>query len=241
MSISISLCNVLVSAFEYLLTWSGSDIFISCATVSPPRVTAPPFTLGDVLQARKAHYTQFPSRAPSEGGVPAAFGTLQTINALPFAYCNRPASASSTPVALMHPIFGKFVDECRTYVPTEKDNTFVANLSRSMSGFFADETARRDAFISLFNQYCIQLNPAEITSTKYRTDGHATESGYMYLLSEAKPELAGGTAEPYFQSVLYYRASCKVQKPGDSISVLPCFLIFYCGANQTRKCYLCLY
>ena len=210
-------------------------------TVSPIHQTVPSPALGDVLQARKVHYKQFPSRAPSEGGVPAAFGMLQTMNPLPFAYCNRPASASSTPVTLMHPIFGKFVDECRTHAPTEKDSVFVANLSRIMSGFFEDEKKRRDAFIQLFSQYSIQLEAADILSTSYRTDGHATENGYMYFLSEAKPELAGGSAEPYFQSILYYRASCKVQKPGDNISVLPCFLIFYCGANQTRERYSCLY
>jgi hypothetical protein len=135
----------------------------------------------------------------------------------------------------MHSIYGKFVDKCRTYVPTEKDNAFIANLLRSMSEFFVNEDVCRDAFISLFNQYSIRLNPVEITSTKYRTDGHAMENGYsyMYLLSEAKPELAGGTAEPSFQNVLYYRASCKVQKPGDNISVSP--LVMFPARLQAKS------
>lgn len=198
--------------------------------VSSPRKVVPSSTFGDLLHARADHYTQFPSRAPSDQAVPAEFGKLQTMNILPLSYCNRPAAASSTPVALMHPIFGRYVDECNNYTPTEEDNAFIANLSKCMSGFFEDERKRRDAFIDLFRQYGVDLHAADIMSTPYRTDGHATQNGYMYCLSEAKPELAAGSAEPYLQSILYYRASCKSRRPGDCISVLPCFLIFYCGA-----------
>ena len=199
-------------------------------SVSSSRKTVPSSTFGDLLYTRADHYTQFPSRAPSDQAVPAEFEKLQIMNPLPLAYCNRPAAASSTPVTLMHPIFGRFVDECNAYVPTKDDNAFIANLSKCMSGFFEDERKRRDAFIDLFRQYGVYLHAADIMSTPYRMDGHATQNGYMYCLSEAKPELAAGSAEPYLQSILFYRASCKFWRPGDCISVLPFLFIFYCGA-----------
>lgn len=135
--------------------------------VSSPRKVVPSSTFGDLLHARADHYTQFPSRAPSDQVVPAEFGKLQTMNLLPLSYCNRPAAASSTPVALMHPIFGRFVDECNNYTPTEEDNAFIANLSKCMSGFFEDERKRRDAFIDLFRQYGVK----ECQSTA-QSEGH---------------------------------------------------------------------
>src|SRR5882762_3396273 len=98
--------------------------------------------------------------------------------------------------------------------------------------FLEDERKRRDSFIDLFRQYGAELLPADIISTTYRTDGHATQNGYIYCLSEAKPELVSGSAEPYFQSILYYWSSWKSRREVDSISVLPCFLIFYYGARR---------
>ena len=235
-SIFISSCSVLVSASEHFSTATSmvTSIICDCAhpvAVSSPRKAVPSSTYGDLLHARADHYAQFPSRAPSDQAVPAEFKKLQTMKPLPLAFCNRLAAASSTPVTLMHPIFGRFVDECNTHTPTKDDNDFIANLSKCMSGFFEDERKRRDSFINLFREYGVELLPADIISTTYRTDGHATQNGYMYCLSEAKLELAAGSAEPYFQSILYYRASCKSGREGDSISVLPCFLIFYCGSR----------
>src|ERR1700677_1322400 len=53
-------------------------------------------TFGDILYVRADHYTQLPSRAPSDQAVPAEFGKLQTMKPLPFSHCNCPAAASST-------------------------------------------------------------------------------------------------------------------------------------------------
>jgi hypothetical protein len=162
------------------------------------------------------------------------FIKLQSKAEGPFAYCNRPDSALSTPVTLLHPIFGKFIDNSHSYVSTKEDNAFVFELSVAMSGVFRDEAARRDEFITiLYRHYKIQLIAGEIGGTSHTTDGHGLASGYMHLISEAQNELGGSAGvEPYFQRCLYYRTSAKQSNADDSMFVLPCFQLFYCGNYQ---------
>src|ERR1700692_1305341 len=99
-SIFISSCSVLVSASEHFSTVTSivTSIICDCAhpvAVSSPRKAVPSSTFGDLLHARADHYTQFPSRAPSDQAVPAEFEKLQIMKPLPLAFCNRPAAASS--------------------------------------------------------------------------------------------------------------------------------------------------
>jgi len=89
----------------------------------------------------------FISRTPAEHAIPSQSIKLQSKAEEPFAYCNRPDSALSIPVILLHPIFGRFIDDSHNYAPAKEDNAFVLELSAAMSGVFGDEVARRDEFI----------------------------------------------------------------------------------------------
>ncbi|KDQ19682.1 hypothetical protein BOTBODRAFT_143115 [Botryobasidium botryosum FD-172 SS1] len=122
----------------------------------------------------------------------------------PLVYCNRPLSATSIPVTLLHPVFGTFVDDSQNYAPAATDYAFVFDLTLSMSGYFSSEDERRDAFIKLlFDYYEIQLSPSEI-GAGYRTDGHVIVGGFIPALTEAKGKFASDGAEPYFQGCTYY-------------------------------------
>ena len=104
----------------------------------------------------------------------------------PLFYCNRPSRTSSTPVTLLHPIFGEFVDDCEIYKPTEVDNAFVLDLSTNMSEIYDTEAESAKVFRDLLYQYyCIQLYPADVPGTSYRTDGHASIGPYCFLITEA--------------------------------------------------------
>jgi hypothetical protein len=141
--------------------------------------------------------------------------------------CNRPAGLLSIPVTLLHPIFGQFMDNCRDHVPTPQDNEFVRVLSSRMSDFFVTETARRDAFIDIMSQYYhLQLSPAAVPGTDYKTDGHATANGEVYMISEAKNEL-GTSGDPVYQTALCYLEFMRLRHNEDS--VLPCLHIYYAG------------
>lgn len=161
------------------------------------------------------------------------FNMVQMYHGAPLMYHNRPPSASSIPVTLLHPIFGTFIDETYTYVPTAEDNAFIRELFVAMSGLYGLETDRRQAFIQLLSEhYKIELIPGEIGATGYQTDGHCLAEQYMFVVTAAKNELGTGSIEePYFQGYCYYREAFKSTNAADHFSSLPSFLIFYCGKS----------
>ena len=142
--------------------------------------------------------------------------------------CNRLSWASSTPVTLLHPIFGEFVDNCEIYKPTEVDNAFVLDLSTNMSEIYDTEAESAKVFRDLLYQYyCIQLYPADVLGTSYRTDGHASIGPYCFLITKAKNEIGSTGSDPYLQAALYYAqfvCDLAVKTP---LFVLPCFDISY--------------
>ncbi|KZP10855.1 hypothetical protein FIBSPDRAFT_937807 [Athelia psychrophila] len=176
------------------------------------------------------HFDRFRQRATSKTGHGTTSGIADHHG--PYAYCNRPATASSIPVTLLHPVFGTFVDECSTYSPTDRDNAFVTELSTAMSHLFPLEVDRRDLFLEIINRhYDLGLEPAELAGGPYRTGGHCIEGGHMYCLTQAKDELGGGGADPYLQGCAYYRELAMRRNTTDYFSSLPCLLIYYSGAS----------
>jgi hypothetical protein len=51
------------------------------------------------------------------------------------------SAASAIPPTLLHPIFGKFINDCEKHEPTTADNKLVITLSAAMSSFFRDKKA----------------------------------------------------------------------------------------------------
>jgi hypothetical protein len=235
-NITTSLCNEqTVSAttlsITYLIAFSHHPATCSfSAAAKRPRSSTTPPSSRQVKRMREGEYNRFVSTPPSDAARYPEFRKRQEAAGGPMIYCNRPPLASSIPVTLLHPILGKFVDECCSYIPTKEDNAFVLELSTEMSGFFDSEECRRTSFITMLEKHChIQLIAGEV-GKGYRTDGHRLSGGCMDLLTEAKIELAGVPgAEPYFQGCVYYRESSKLRNAKDFLSPLPCLLIFYCG------------
>ena len=98
----------------------------------------------------------------------------------PLIYCNCPSWTSSTPVTLLHPIFGEFVDDCQNYKPTEVDNAFVLELSTEMSKIYDTEAECTKIFCDLlYHCYHIQLYTAEVPRKSYRTDRHVSGQGLI--------------------------------------------------------------
>lgn len=152
----------------------------------------------------------------------------------PYAYCNRPHTAFTIPVTLLHPLLGKFVDECETYEPNKDDNTFVSDLSEPMSQLGVPEQTRQNDFRQCFLNYTgIQLQTGPVGMTPYWTDGHATVRDYLFVLTEAKAELSSKSkADPTLQGLLYYHEFVKYAisiRPAIARTALPCLFIFYVG------------
>jgi hypothetical protein len=122
------------------------------------------------------------------------------------------------------------VDDCQNHVPTEADNNLVQELSMRMSEIYDTEAKRADAFRKVLqDHYSITLYAAEVGDTSYRTDGHVCMGRYCFLITEAKREIGSTGSDPYLQAALYYEKFLRDPAAVASVSVLPCFHIFYFG------------
>jgi len=142
--------------------------------------------------------------------------------------CHRPPGASSTPVTLLHPIFGRFVDDCKDERPTSKDFEFILKLSHKMSMFYENEKERAKEFRELISEYCeLTFIACEIGQGDV-TDGSLITGKYYYANVEAKVELGSG-GEPLFQTSIYYLNMVRDHAMKHPEFVFPCLHIYFAG------------
>jgi len=183
----------------------------------------------EISNARKRWAERRPQDAPSTLGIPSNYFNAQISSGEPVWCFNRPPEAgAATPVTLLHPIFGKFLDDCKTRCANESDNQFVLELSMQMSKYYATEEKRMSEFRAILRRYGITLEASTIDGTSYRTDGHLRLDGRVVLLFEGKNEIGSTGAEPIFQGLAYYSSVVgnPASRPSDRF---PLFLIFVVG------------
>ena len=188
-----------------------------------------PSVVTEISNARKRWADRRPKDAPSILGVPSNYFDAQISSGEPVWCFNRPPEAgAATPVTLLHPIFGKFLDDCKTHCPNESDNQLVLELSIKMSKYYATEEKRMSEFRAIMERYGIVLGASTIEGTNYRTDGHLRIGERVILLVEGKNEIGSTGAEPIFQGLAYYSSvvSDPASRPSDRF---PLFLIFVVG------------
>jgi hypothetical protein len=157
------------------------------------------------MKARREFLDRTPSKPPSSQGKANTFSKGQTTGQhSPICCFNRPPTAAAiTPLPLLHSTFGKFVDDCESYVQTKEDSRLVYDLSLAMSGFFDDEDARVSKFREVMNNHGFDLTAAKVEGTRYQTDGDTRIGGFCVLVVEGKVEIAASGAEPLFQGAQY--------------------------------------
>ena len=147
--------------------------------------------------------------APSSEGLVGAFSRRQE-NSAKRIECNRPPStAPTTPLTLLHPVFGEFLDTCNSGDVTAEDHDFALNLSRAMSSFYGNESARAKAIREIFKRYRLVFIRTKIGHTNYETDGDISLNGLRYSLVEIKNEVCSPGPEPYAQAALYYQEATR--------------------------------
>jgi len=134
------------------------------------------------------------------------------------------------PIALLHPVFGQFINNCQNHTPTMDNNKLVLSLSRAMSKFYINEYARAAKFQEILMEHSIMLVASEIEGSQCKTDGDLRWKGLCYIILEAKNELGGGGAEPLFEAMLYYLKSMRKQSEEDAHARLPSLIIYLSGA-----------
>ena len=109
------------------------------------------------------------------------------------------------PVTLNHSIFGQFVDNCKTHIPTKEDNDLAFALSSVMSELYNNENDRATEFRMVLHQHGIDIQETFLEGTRCHTDGDMQFNRICYLILEIKMEIGSKGAEPLFQAIWYYQ------------------------------------
>jgi hypothetical protein len=167
---------------------------------------------------------------PSRQARPKKFEELQKDDKVFFG-CNRPPEREpAVPLALLHPVFGRFVDNTKTIAPKSEDYAIVQKLREEMCKFFVNEDTRRQALIDILRDYGLEIYPGPVGGSGKATDGHILIKKHPKLILEVKNEIVSGGAEPSLQAILYYDTFILQNKLWEDASTChPCFVIFLAG------------
>ncbi len=194
----------------------------------PPSAYRDPIRPPEQLaQDRQRFCHQRKPDAPSNGGDPQKFHDAQQKDTrIP---CNRPSGFSPTlPPTLLHPVFGKFIDDAENSIPTADDVLFLHAFVAAMRDIYDEEHKRKETVLKLFRKHGMDAKPTMIG--KYTTDGDLSIGEFRLLMLEFKNEVGSKGAEPYFQAILYYLEATRSLASKHHNSVLPCIIVLIFGA-----------
>ncbi|KAF8872351.1 hypothetical protein BD779DRAFT_1452885 [Infundibulicybe gibba] len=165
-----------------------------------------------------------PPASPSTRAQTQNFSELQSDPDLAI-HCNRPQSAAHpTPVTLLHPIFGQFVDECETLRPKYEDNAFALEAFQIISALYPSEVSRKDGILGLFERHKIPLHGCSIQGIPPSTDA---DTGFPFAIAEMESDYV----EPYAQAAFYYLESTREHwAMAYPASPLPCIIVTVIGS-----------
>ena len=143
----------------------------------------------------------------------------------------RPAVAQGLPTELLHPVFGQFLDDCTTLLPTPDDVLFAHKVSTSMAGYFKGEDDRTDCLLRLFREH-LKIDIGYVQG-KAITDGTwqtGPQFEFMAMNIEVKKEI-GSSGDPYIQNIGYYNLYLQENQNAKTIG-LPCILVSVAGMTN---------
>ena len=202
---------------------------------SAPSSSFPPSAYRDPIRPpeqlaedRQRFCHQRKPEAPSNGGDPQKFRDAQKKDTrIP---CNRPSGFSTTlPPTLLHPVFGKFIDDTENSIPTADDVLFLHAFVAVMRNIYDEEHKRKETVLNLFRKHGMDAKPTMIG--KFTTDGDLSIGEFRLLIAEFKNEVGSKGAEPFFQSILYYLEATRSLASEYHNSVLPCILVLIFGSS----------
>ena len=166
---------------------------------------------------------------------PSEFSNIQNDPATRM-FCNRPRTANSTPITLLHPIFGQFVDDCKNHPLDPKIARFVLDLATEMCKFYKSKGERAQAFRDLIlERLGIELKAAKVEGTEFGTDGHAYVGFHAYINAECQNEIGSTLADPCLQSAISYHHHTKYSVSKVQNSRFPCLHLYYFGMNSSHS------
>ncbi|KAF8834021.1 hypothetical protein BDN67DRAFT_915782 [Paxillus ammoniavirescens] len=184
------------------------------------------------IQAARNRFLKLcPRNKPYNVDQPSSFRRRQK-KVVKYIPCGRPCDNEETiPVTLLHPVFGKFLDDCQTYKITAQDNVFIERMRKAMSILHDDKSDQISKVDKALQSYGIHLNFSKIEQTGHEMDGEMSINGHRYLIAEFKNEAGSLSADPYCQAVSDYLESTRENAPKLSGSSIPCFVLAVFGPH----------
>ncbi|KAF9535049.1 hypothetical protein CPB83DRAFT_226976 [Crepidotus variabilis] len=139
--------------------------------------------------------------------------------------CDRPDKTRAIPVTLIHPIFGTFVDECSSRIPTVEDMQLATSLIDVLSYVHSSQVSRHKGMRRIFEDADIHFLPAELGP--YTTGGEIVVKNFRSSIAQFGDEIGYTGSEPYYQAILYYLESTRAFE--HLHSVFPCIFVLIFG------------
>ncbi|KAF8895993.1 hypothetical protein BD779DRAFT_1433827, partial [Infundibulicybe gibba] len=179
-----------------------------------------------IMKRRKALFGKKSVMSPSDGAKPVAFRKEQEKENYTYA-CGRPLETEpALPLALLHPVFGQFIDDCKNIRLTAEDLACARELQLKMSEFYYDGSDRRDCLRVILDSYSIEI----LSLAQSTTTGYIEKLGRPIMICEIENEMCGSETDPSLQAFLHYHTF--IRDSGlwkDYSSYHPCFIIPYIG------------
>ncbi|KAF8634766.1 hypothetical protein AX15_000727 [Amanita polypyramis BW_CC] len=150
----------------------------------------------------------------------------------------RPRSTEEAiPVALLHPILGRFVKDCKDLVPSKGDNDLALALLQQMPDLFESEASRVGRIRGIFKATGITLDVANFNRFSVDLCRKAnTSSSFhnLYFIMEGKNEISSTQSEPYIEACFYYLEANRAffdENGNMTNSRRPCLLMIFTGSR----------
>jgi hypothetical protein len=140
----------------------------------------------------------------------------------------RPHRPESIPLALLHDVFGQFMEDVQTCIPTTADNQFASKLCQMMIQVYQEESSRAAEFRTIWEEFIEAQLDASVIS-EYRTGAHYRIGRFHAVITVGKRELHYMKADPLVQAAMYYLKSLEPLKSLNDR--FPCLIVYYAGMN----------
>jgi hypothetical protein len=140
---------------------------------------------------------------------------------------NRPESKPETiPLALLHEVFGVFLNDCQNHVPIHANNSFLATL-RGARLATDGGPIRRFQFMGAIKYHNKTLQ--SIDEQPWFIDDQFRVKGHLILVAEGEDEWIGLRTDPLLQAFMQYIKSLKSLQGDKQTERLPCLILYYIG------------
>ncbi|PVF91820.1 hypothetical protein CPB86DRAFT_718713 [Serendipita vermifera] len=142
--------------------------------------------------------------------------------------CGRPPNPESIPLALLHNVFGEFLEDVQSCTPNAKDNQIALELWEKMTQIYKDEATRAQELRDTWEKFLQPpMEAASMGTSNYSPDGHLRMGNFVLAITVVEKELKRMTTDPLIEATEFYLQGLQSFKT--STDLFPCLFIYSAG------------